>query len=80
MNLEARKLSFIQEFIRVQNEEIVIGLEKLLHKRKAELIDNEMEPMSLKSLNSDIDKSFEDSKSGRLISAHDLKAKFQKWS
>jgi hypothetical protein len=47
MNLEARKISFVQEFLRLQNEEIVIGLEKLLHKRKAELIENDMKPMSL---------------------------------
>lgn len=34
MNIETRKLTFIQEFLRLQNEEIVIGVEKLLHKKK----------------------------------------------
>ena len=80
MNLEARKISFIQEFLRLQNEEIVIGLEKLLHKRKAELIDMEMKPMSIEQFNNDIDQSEDDFKNGRIISANDLKAKFKKWS
>ena len=80
MNLEARKISFVQEFLRLQNEEIVIGLEKLLHKQKAELIEKEMKPMSIEKFNSDIDQSLEDAKNGRMISAKKLKSEIQKWS
>lgn len=80
MNLETRKITFVQEFLKLESEEIIIGLEKLLHKRKAECIENELEPMSLEKFNSDINKSFEDSKSKRITSANDLKAKIQKWS
>ncbi len=77
MNIVTRKLSFIQEFIRLQNEEILIGLEKLLHKQKAALVEKEMMPMSLEKFNSDIDQSFEDAKNGMIISANDLKSKFK---
>ena len=80
MNLEARKLSFIQEFLRLQNEEIVSGLENLLRKRKIELIENDFKPMSIEQFNSDIDQSLDDSKNEKLIKAIDLKAKIQKWS
>ena len=80
MNLEARKISFVQEFLRLQNEEIVIGLENLLHKRKAELLDKDMQPMSIEQFNKDIDQSEVDIKNGRFISTSDLKAKVQKWS
>ena len=80
MNIETRKITFIQEFLRLQNEEIVIGLEKLLHKRKAELIEDEMKPMSLEKFNSDIEQSLEDSKNGRTISAKKLRNEIQKWS
>jgi hypothetical protein len=76
MNIESRKLSFIQEFLRIQNEEIVIGLEKLLQKHKAELIEKEMSPMSIEKFNTDIDQSFEDFKNGKLVAANDLKSKF----
>jgi hypothetical protein len=77
MNLETRKITFIQEFLRLQNEEIIIVLEKLLHKQKAELIEKEMKPMSLEKFNSDIDQSMEDVRNNRFISAQDLKSKFQ---
>jgi hypothetical protein len=79
MNLEARKISFIQEFLRLQNEEIIIGLEKLLHKRKAELMEKELKPMSIEQFNKDIDQSEEDFRNGRFISSSELKAKIQKW-
>ena len=80
MNIETRKITFIQEFLKLQNEEIVIGLENLLHKRKAELIEDEMKPMSMEKFNSDIEQSLEDSKNGRTISAKKLRDEIQKWS
>ena len=80
MNLEARKLLFIQEFLRLQNEEIVSGLENLLRKRKIELIENDFKPMRIEQFNSEIDQSLDDSKNEKLIKASDLKAKIQKWS
>ncbi|MAN29142.1 MAG: hypothetical protein CMH14_17815, partial [Mesonia sp.] len=55
MDLEARKISFVQEFLRLQNEEIVSGLEKLLRKRKAELIERNFKPMTMEQYNAEID-------------------------
>jgi hypothetical protein len=80
MNLETRKITFIEEFLKLQNEEIVIGLEKLLRKKKAKLIDDEIKPMSLEKFYSDIEQSYEDSKNGRIISAKRLKDEIQKWT
>jgi len=79
MNLEARKLSFIQEFLRLQNEEIVSGLENFLRKRKIELLENDLKPMSLEQFNKEIDQALDDSKNERIIKASDLKDKIQKW-
>ena len=77
MNLETRKLTFIQEFLRLQNEEIVSGLEKLLRKRKIEMLENNLKPMSLKQFNKEIDQALDDSKNERLIKASDLKDTIQ---
>lgn len=79
MDLETRKIAFVQEFLRLQNEEIVSGLENLLRKRKAELLEKNQKPMSLSQYNAEIDQAMEDSKNGRMIKAEDLKAKIQKW-
>lgn len=80
MDLETRKISFVQEFLRLQNEEIVSGLENLLHKRKAELIKKNLKPMSMEQYNNEIDQAIDDSKNGRMIKATDLKAKVRKWN
>ena len=80
MDLEARKITFVQEFLRLQNAEIVSGLEKLLRKRKAELIEKNFKPMTVEQYDAEIDQAMEDSKNGRIIKAIDLKAKIQKWS
>ena len=80
MDLEARKISFVQEFLRLQNEEIVSGLEKLLRKRKIELIEQSFKPMTMEQYNAEIDLALDDSKNRRMIKATDLKAKIQKWN
>ena len=79
MDLEARKISFVQEFLRLQNEEIVSGLEKLLRKGKAELIEKNLKPMTPDQFNAEIDQAMDDSENGRMIKATDLKSKIQKW-
>ena len=79
MDLQARKITFVQEFLRLQNEEIINGLENLLRKKKAEQFEKDLRPMSLEQFNSDIDQAIEDSKNDNVIKATDLKAKIEKW-
>ena len=76
MNIETRKLSFIQEFLRVQNEEIISGLENLLKKRKSEQYNSDLKPMDLSRLNDEIDQAINDSENDRVIKATDLKEKW----
>jgi len=80
MNLETRKINFIQEFLDLDNEDIILGFENLLRKTKTEQIENSLKPMSLKQLNSEIDLAMEDSENDRMIKATDLKAKIRQWS
>lgn len=80
MDLETRKISFVQEFLKLQNEEIISGLEKLLRKRKTELIEQNLKPMSMEQYNAEIDQAMDDSKNGRMIKATDLKTKIKKWN
>lgn len=46
MNLEARKISFVQEFLKLQNEDVVNSLEKLLQQHKDELIEKSIQTSS----------------------------------
>ena len=77
MNIETRKLSFIQEFLRIQNEEIISGLEKLLKKRKSEQYENDLKPMDLNQFHDEIDQAMDDSENDRVIKATDLKEKMK---
>jgi hypothetical protein len=78
MDLQARKISFVQEFLRLKNEEIISGLESMLKKKKSEIYENELNPMSLENFNKEIDQALKDSENDRVIKATDLKSKFKK--
>lgn len=80
MNLEARKISLVQEFLRIDNEKIISALENFLYKNKSEIFEQNLNPMSLEQFNREIDQALEDEKNNRIISAKDLKQKIQKWS
>ncbi len=77
MNLDTRKLSFIQEFLLIQNKDLVIEMEQLLMKRKLELLEKELIPMSTIQFNDEIDLALEDSENDKVIKATELK---EKWS
>lgn len=80
MNLEARKISFIQEFLSLQDEEIVSGLEKFLRQSKAEFIDEDFKSMTMEQYDAEMDEAMKDSKNEQMIKAAELKAKIQKWN
>jgi len=80
MDLQARKIEFVQEFLKVQSEEVISRLEKILRKENKTSDKEDFNPMTIDEFNLRIDKSMEDSKNGRLIEASDLKAKIEKWN
>ncbi len=80
MDLQTRKISFVQEFLNIQNEEIISQLEKILMKEKEKTSSNNVDPMSLEEFNKRIDISLEDSKKGRLTESNKLESEIEKWS
>ncbi len=77
MDLKTRKLVLIQEFIKVQNVELVSQIEKIL---KINPENQNFKPMSIEDLNLRIDKAMEDSRAGNLIEAKHLKKIIEGWS
>ena len=67
MDLQTRKIEFVQEFLKVQSEEVISRLEKILWKENKSLDKEDFKPMTIEEFNLRIDKSMEDSKNGRLI-------------
>ena len=78
MDLQTRKLNFIQDFIKLESEKAISHLEKLLQKETQN--NSELKPMTVKELQKRIDKSTEDSKNGKLTENSKLISEIEKWS
>jgi hypothetical protein len=72
-DIQSRKITFVQEFLRLQNEDIISGLERLLKKYKSELYESNLEPMSLEQFNREIDEALKGSENDRVVKADELK-------
>ena len=77
MNLEVRKIEFIQEFLKLQNEDSVARLENILREEKNLSEQRIMEPMTQSELNWRIDTSESDFKNNRFKSSTELLAKYK---
>ncbi len=73
MNIQARKIEFVQEFLKLQNEDIISSLEKFLRMEKEISIN----PMTTKELNKRIELSESDFENGNYKSNSELKAKYK---
>ncbi len=80
MDIQTKKLSFIQELLRVQNEEIINKLESLLNSERKKELMKEIEPMTIEELNKIIEQSEEDSRQGKLINAGEIKKEIGLWT
>ncbi len=71
MNIQTRKIEFVQAFLRLENEESISRFEQLLKIEK-----KEFKPMTLKELNSRIDRSENDFKNNRFKTTKEILAKY----
>jgi len=79
MNIEARKLSLVQEFLRVSDEEVIAKLEQVLRDERKKKLAKELSPMSMDEFYGIIDKAEDDIKAGRVSEARELLKKADKW-
>ena len=78
MDLQTRKLNFIQDFLKLESEKAISHLEKLLQKETQK--NSELKPMTMKEFQKRIDKSREDSQNGKLTENSKLISEIEKWS
>ena len=79
MDLQSRKISFVQEFLSIESEELISRFEKLLKNKNASEEDTNFRPMTIAELNRRIDQSEQDSINGRLTEMNDVLAEIEKW-
>jgi len=73
MDLQTRKIEFVQEFLKLQSEELISQFENMLKKKTQ----NKLKPMSIIELNSRIDKSENDFKNGKFKTTAELLSKYK---
>jgi hypothetical protein len=79
MDIQTRKINFVQEFLRLKNIKLIEKLEKILLEDKAKDYEANLKPMSIDNFNQMIDKSIDDAKQGNVASARELKESVKKW-
>lgn len=79
MNTIDRKLRFVQEFLRLADEDIIIKLEQLLRAERTKKVLEEIGPMSMDKFIKNIDQSEEDFKNGRFTESRDLLKSIESW-
>lgn len=79
MDIITRKLNFVQEFLRISDEDLVDKLERLLKTEIKKRMDKDVKPMTMSEFNQMIKKAEDDVKNGRVIEARELLKKVEKW-
>lgn len=74
MDLQARKIAFVQEFLKLSNEKKITQLEYVLRTN-----DEHVQPMSMEEFNERIDKSLLDSENDSITEVDDLLNEVKKW-
>lgn len=79
MDLQSRKLAFVQQFMQLENEEIVSELEDFLKLELAQYKDSELRPMTIEEFNANLAMAFDDIANNRVITNEELQQKIQQW-
>ena len=79
MDIQARKLILIEEFLRISDESLIAKLESLIRQEKKNTHEMDQKPMSLNEFHDMIEHAKRDSDAGRVISHQELKEKVKTW-
>jgi len=77
MNIQARKLDLIEEFLRISDVELISKIESLIREEKKASYERSLKPMSMNELYDMIDQAIRESDSGQVISHQELKKKIK---
>jgi len=79
MTLEARKIVFVQEFLKLQDENLIAGLEKLLQQQKSENENVDFSPLSLAQYEEETKQAIQDSEKQCFRDVKDLRKQITEW-
>lgn len=79
MDLQERKIHFIQDFLRVNDEEVINTLESTLKFEKNKMLSRPVVPYTTEEFNKKIDRAEEDAKNGHVRTTDELKNEMKSW-
>ena len=79
MDIQTRKIRFIQEVLWLKNEKIIEKLEKLLHQERKKIVEKGFSPMTIEEFNSRINQAEDDSEKSRLFTTRDILKEIDSW-
>lgn len=77
MDIQTRKLEFIQSFLKLQSEEVLTLLELVLKRSQENEATEDLKPLSIQELNDRIFQSEKDFEKGDFKTTSELLAKYQ---
>ncbi|OFX27545.1 MAG: hypothetical protein A2033_07780 [Bacteroidetes bacterium GWA2_31_9] len=77
MNIQILKLQFLEDFMRISNEDIINKLNNLLKKEKSKLYKSNLQQLTNDELSKKIEKSEEDIKSGNVYTQSEVEEYFK---
>ena len=80
MDLHARKIHFVQEFLRLNNEKLIAKFERILTTEKKKLYEEGFSPMSMSEFNERIDNAEDDALNGRVKDVSELDREIDSWT
>jgi len=79
MDLQTRKIQFIQEFLRLANDNIIGKFEKMLQQERRRIEKQDTSPMTMDQYEQRINNASDDLKNNRVTSAKKLKKEIASW-
>ncbi len=79
MDLQTRRIHFIQEFLSCANSNMLDRFEEILEQEQEKALEKELKPITIKEYEQRIEIAIEDVRNGRAKSVRDLKEEVATW-
>jgi len=78
MDIQSIKLKFIEDFLRLQNEQLILKLNEFLNREKKKIYEKSLKPMTITELHKKIDKAEKDIKEENVFTQDQVEEIFSK--
>ena len=77
MDIQTHKLEFLSEYLRINDEELLLKLSTLLRRERQKRVKSYLQPMTHEELSNKLKKAENDIQEGKVMSQQDIEAYFK---